>query len=102
MPPTVTGLAIGFAILFVVFRALEWLRPRERRMPLRRRGFFTDLVYWVFTPHVTRTVTRVSVLIVLVPFALLVYGRVDRDLIQHGFGPVARLPLWVQAIGILV
>ena len=94
------GLFIGFVGLLALFRALEWLRPAERRLPILRRGFWTDLAYWVFTPLVTRTTTRASVLIVLVPFALVVYGRVDKDLIQNGFGPAARLPLWVQAIAI--
>jgi sterol desaturase/sphingolipid hydroxylase (fatty acid hydroxylase superfamily) len=38
---------------------------------------------------------------VVVPFALIVYGEVDRKLLENGFGPASRLPLWVQAILIL-
>ena len=101
MPAAVTRLAVAFAILFVVFRLLELLRPRERRLAILRRGLETDLVYWGFTPIVTRAVTRACLILVLIPFALIVYGRVDKELIAHGFGPVARLPIWLQAVGIL-
>jgi sterol desaturase/sphingolipid hydroxylase (fatty acid hydroxylase superfamily) len=102
MPPTTQGLVIGFVVLFLIFRALQWLRPREKRLAVLRRGFWTDLAYWAFTPIVTRAITRLSVIIVIVPVALLAYGKVDKDLLANGFGPASRLPLWVQAAGILV
>ena len=102
MMPTLAGLGVAFVVLFVGFRALEWTRPRDRRQPVFRRGLLTDLAYWLFTPLVTRVVTRVGLLVVLVPLALLTYGKVDRDLLMNGFGPAAQLPLWLQAILILV
>jgi sterol desaturase/sphingolipid hydroxylase (fatty acid hydroxylase superfamily) len=102
MTPTIVSVAISFAVLCAVFRLLDLTRPRERRTALLRRGFWTDLFYWAFTPFVTRVVTRVSVLLVAVPVAYLLYGQVDRDLIQNGFGPLSRLPLAVQAVVILL
>ena len=102
MPPTVQGVLIGFVVLLVAFRALQLLLPREKRLPLLRRGFWTDLTYWLFTPLVTRAITRVAVLVAIVPVALLAYGRVDKDLLLHGFGPASRLPLWLQAALILM
>lgn len=96
------GLVLSFIVLLVVFQGLEWLRPRGKRLPLFRRGFATDVAYWAFTPLVTRSITRLCVAAVIVPVAILIYGKVDRDLIQNGFGPAARLPLWLQAIAILV
>lgn len=101
MPPTVQGLLIGFVVLFVVFGALQWLRPRAKRLPVLRRGFWTDLAYWAFTPLVTRTITRTTVVVAVVPVALLIYGRVDKELLLNGFGPASRLPLWLQGIAIL-
>jgi sterol desaturase/sphingolipid hydroxylase (fatty acid hydroxylase superfamily) len=101
MQPTVIGIIAGFVVLLVFFRGLERLRPTERRLPLLRREFWTDLVYWLFTPIVTRAITRAAVIVVLVPLALLAYGQVDKELIQNGFGPAARLPLWLQAVAIL-
>lgn len=102
MPPTVQGVLIGFVVLLVAFRALQLLLPREKRLPLARRGFLTDLAYWLFTPLVTRAITRFTVLTALVPVALLAYGRVDKELLLHGFGPASRLPLWLQAVLILM
>jgi sterol desaturase/sphingolipid hydroxylase (fatty acid hydroxylase superfamily) len=102
MLPTLTGLAVGFVVLLVLFRGIELLRPVSRRLPVLRRGFWTDLAYWIFTPLVTRAATRLSVIIVLIPIAYAIYGRVDKDLIDHGFGPASRLPLWLQATAILV
>jgi len=100
--PTLAGLLLGFLVLLAVFRLIELLRPKELRLPLLRRGFFTDAAYWVFTPLVTKTVTRLGVLAVVVPLAWLVYGKVDKSLIVNGFGPAAGLALWVQAVLILV
>jgi sterol desaturase/sphingolipid hydroxylase (fatty acid hydroxylase superfamily) len=100
--PTLTGLAVAFVILFVVFRALELTHRRDARLPVMRRGLLTDAAYWLFTPFVTKAITQLCVAAVAIPFALLVYGRVDRELIEHGFGPAGRLPLWLQAIAILV
>jgi sterol desaturase/sphingolipid hydroxylase (fatty acid hydroxylase superfamily) len=100
--PTLSGLLLAFVILFVVFRAIEFFRPRARRLPILRRGLLTDGAYWLFTPFVTKAITRICVAGVAIPFALLVYGKIDRELILQGFGPAAQLPFWVQAIGILV
>jgi sterol desaturase/sphingolipid hydroxylase (fatty acid hydroxylase superfamily) len=101
MPPTIQGVLIGFVVLLGVFRALQLLRPRDQRLPLLRRGFWTDLAYWAFTPLVTKTITRACVFIAIVPVALLAYGKVDKELLLNGFGPTSRLPLWLQAVLIL-
>ena len=100
--PTLGGLIIAFVILFVVFRALELFRARERRLPILRKGLLTDGTYWLFTPFVTKAITRICVAGVVIPFALIVYGKLDRDLVLQGFGPLSRFPFWAQAIGILL
>lgn len=102
MPSTVTSVAGAFVVLLVAFRLLEWFRPRDRRLPVMRRGFWTDIAYWAVTPLVTRLVTRLSMLAIAVPIALLVFGRVDGELIRNGFGPLAQLPMAAQAAIILL
>lgn len=102
MQKTVIGVIIGFVALLIVFRLLEYLRPRDRRLALRRRGFFTDIAWFAFTPLVTKTVTRFGVAVALLPAALLIYGRFDPEMIRHGYGPLSRLPLWLQALAILL
>jgi sterol desaturase/sphingolipid hydroxylase (fatty acid hydroxylase superfamily) len=102
MPPTIQSIVIGFIVLLVLFRAIERFRARAQRLKLLRRGFWTDVLYWVFTPVVTRAVTRASVIVVAVPIAIALYGSVDREVILQGYGPLSGLPLWLQGLGILV
>jgi sterol desaturase/sphingolipid hydroxylase (fatty acid hydroxylase superfamily) len=102
MPPTLKSLLISFAILWIVFRLLEMFRPEAKRLPILRRGLLTDIVYWLFTPLVTRIVTGAATALVAFPIAKAIYGRVDHDLIMHGYGPFSRLPLGVQGAGILI
>lgn len=89
---------IAFVVLLAIFRTLELLRPRAKRLPMLRTGFWTDAAYWLMTPFLTRTLTRVCVIAVIVPVALIAYGRVDGELIKHGFGPMSRLPPLLQAV----
>jgi len=100
--PTLAGIVIAFIILLALFRALEFFRARDRRLPIRRRGLVTDTAYWLFTPFVTKATTRICVAAVVIPFALVAYGKVDRTLLEHGFGPAGRQPLWMQAAAILL
>ena len=100
--PTLASTGIAFIILFVMFRAFELFRAHNKRLPVLRRGLLTDSAYWLFTPFVTKAITRVCIAAVLIPFALVAYGKVDRTALEHGFGPAARLSLWVQAAAILV
>lgn len=102
MTPTVKSLVISFLVLFAAFRLLELFRAKEKRLRAFRRGFWTDLVYWCFTPLVTRVVTGAGIALVVFPIAHFLYGKIDRDLIMHGFGPLSRLPLWIQAAAILI
>ncbi len=83
-------------------RLLELTRPRERRLKWLRRGYATDVGYAILTPVVTWTLSSVAVAIVIVPLALVVWGRLDAGLVERGFGPLSRLPLWVQGALLLV
>lgn len=96
--PSLSGLAAGFAVLFILFRGLELRLPRNRRTPLLRPGLTTDLSYWVFTPYITHYVVEFFVLLAVAAFAVIVYGRIDEFQILHGFGPLSRLPFWLQAL----
>jgi sterol desaturase/sphingolipid hydroxylase (fatty acid hydroxylase superfamily) len=102
MTITVKGILVSFVVLLVLFRGVEWLIPRERRQPMLRAGFWTDVAYWLFTPFVTRANSSVSVVVAAIPVILIACGRIDTSLIAHGFGPASRLPLWQQAVLILL
>ena len=100
--PTLQRLAIAFVVLLALFRLLELTRPRALRLPLLRRGIYTDLCYWLFTPIATKGATRIAVAIAVVPIALALHGNLDRNTILAGWGPVSRQPLWLQAAGMLI
>jgi len=100
--PTLPGVIVGFAVLLVVFRGLERLRPREKRMPMLRRGLATDLAYWLTSPFVNHYVVGLVVLVVVAAFAQLAYGQIQKEQIMAGFGPLSRLPPLVQALAMLV
>mgnify|MGYP001247306380 CR=1 FL=1 len=61
MAGSLVGLAVGFVVLALVFGVIERLFPAQRQR-IVRPGWWTDLCYWIFTPLVTRAVTRVAVI----------------------------------------
>lgn len=96
------GPVIAFVLFLAATRAVEWMKPVGKRLPVLRRGFATDLTYWFFTPLATKAVTKIAVIAALIPVALLIYGRLDEAQLLDGFGPLSRLPLWAQAVAMLV
>ena len=103
MTPTLQGIAAGFVILSVVFFVLQKISPSVKGQRTFRRGFVTDLFYWVVTPLVTRAVTPVAVGIALIPIAIA-SGVELKDLktLAQGRGDLALQPLWLQAVQIFV
>lgn len=98
--PTLQGLAIGFAIFSAAFFVLQKIWPSIPGQRTFRKGFLTDVVYWVFTPVVTRVVTPIAVGIALIPVA--VAHGVPLQELAKGRGVLAAQPLWQQAIQIFV
>jgi sterol desaturase/sphingolipid hydroxylase (fatty acid hydroxylase superfamily) len=90
------GLAVGAAVLFPLER-----RFGARRLPFWRRGLPLDVAYWFFAPLFTRVFTT-WVLGLLLVAALLATGRTPDGSVLDGSGPVARQPLWLQVIEILL
>lgn len=60
------ALALALIVLAVGFGVLEAVRPAVAKR-WWRRGMVTDLVYWFFTPLISRTLAVVAVAIVDVP-----------------------------------
>lgn len=100
MGELVTFLTV-LCILFVVFRLLEFTRARERRLPVLRQGIRTDLIYLLFTPFVTKAITRTAVVLAIIPISMFAYGKFDVEAIRGGFGPMSRLPVWLQVLAML-
>jgi sterol desaturase/sphingolipid hydroxylase (fatty acid hydroxylase superfamily) len=94
--PWLVGMGIGFALL-------SWWSPcNEGRPWWEKKGLFTDLSYWIFFPIFTRYL-RISVTVLLTVWIFNINdGNAMAAFYLDGHGPIARLPLWLQAIGYLV
>lgn len=96
------SVVVGLLVLSVVFFVIERLLGRGRKQPVFRRGWATDAVYWFVTILVTKPFAR---LMILLPVSLLVLAQVtsvEELKLQnyHGYGPLSRQPLWLQAVQI--
>ena len=96
MIPITIALAIVFSVLtrfWACNDAAPWWRKRE---------LLTDVVYWFFVPVFARVI-RIGLLVVGAGFVFNIH---DADQLiafyDNGHGPLAQLPLWVQAILFLV
>lgn len=101
MPPTFQSVAAGFVVLLVIFRFIEWRRPRDKRMPVLRRGFWTDLSYLAAAPITARAV-EIGLALVLAPVVVWLYGTFDLERILAGRGALAQWPLVWQVVIILL
>jgi sterol desaturase/sphingolipid hydroxylase (fatty acid hydroxylase superfamily) len=90
---------IGLLVVAAVFGLIERLAPAEApRRTLRDR--WVDLPWWLLQP-VAKEVSR-GVVLVVVGLPLVALGLAGGDAVYAGFGPVGRLPLWVQLPTLLV
>jgi sterol desaturase/sphingolipid hydroxylase (fatty acid hydroxylase superfamily) len=91
------------AALAIVFSVLSYFWACNPGNPWwRKKELVTDLCYWFFVPLIARVV-RISLLVTGASFLFNVKG--PDELIafyDNGHGPLAALPLWVQAIMFLV
>jgi sterol desaturase/sphingolipid hydroxylase (fatty acid hydroxylase superfamily) len=105
MRAQVVGFAVGFVALAAAFAVLARIAPARPGQPLRRAGFRVDLIYWVFTPLATKTLTRAAVAAAVAGLALLSGVPLDRTAIaafasSRSF--VGSQPAWLQALEVLV
>ncbi len=100
--PTIVRALVGFLILSLVFLIVERALGRGRRQPVFRRGWLTDLIYWVVTPIVTRQVIKFVLLVPALGLVLMKVTTIDALQLRtySGFGPLRWQPLWLQAVEI--
>jgi sterol desaturase/sphingolipid hydroxylase (fatty acid hydroxylase superfamily) len=99
---TLTGIVAGFFLLSLIFIPVERVLGRRRGQPWVRRGWWVDVIYWFFSPLVTSVLTR---FLLIAPVVILIWiGVANADDFRlgryHGFGPIARQPVWLQIVEI--
>ncbi|MCB1211706.1 MAG: sterol desaturase family protein [Verrucomicrobiales bacterium] len=104
MSPSLKGTLIGFVVLSILFLVVERLFGNAGGKRWFRRQWILDASYWIFTPFVTKALTRLTL---LMPLGLIVLLGVatKESLVEKtfdGFGPLSLQPLWLQAVEILV
>ncbi len=105
MGPSVAGLVVSLVVLGLVFGLIEWLAPARPEQPRLRAGIPTDVTYWFFTPLVTKSITRVTIVIVVVGIALASGVPVTKEHIEAFLEPrglASELPWGVQLVALLV
>jgi sterol desaturase/sphingolipid hydroxylase (fatty acid hydroxylase superfamily) len=101
---TIYSVLIGLIVLSIVFLIVERVIGRGRKQPVFRRGWFTDVIYWVITPFFTKQLVKYGIIL---PAGLLVLAKVTtvegfQLRTYNGFGPLGAQPLWLQALEIYV
>ena len=96
-------LIILSAIFFFIERVIGRFVGSGRQQPVIRKGWWTDVIYWFSTVLLVKPVVRVAT--IYIPFIFLLAAKVTtkEELaahLYHGFGPLSRQPLWLQAIEI--
>ena len=96
----VVPITIALALVFSVLAHFWACNPGTPWW--RKRELVTDIVYWFFVPVFGR-VFRIGLMVL---GAALVFNIHDADAViafyDNGHGPLAELPLWVQAVLFLV
>ncbi len=87
----ILAMFIALAGLCVLLYGLEWAFPATRAQPLWRTDSRTDLIYLVFTPLVTRSISKVITLAGVV-LVMHILGHHDLQRLAEGFGPIVRQP----------
>jgi sterol desaturase/sphingolipid hydroxylase (fatty acid hydroxylase superfamily) len=93
-------ISIVLAAVFTVLTA--WFACNPGRPWWRKRELVTDLCYWFLIPLLARYF-RIGLLVVGAALLFGIYGAAELvEFYEHGHGPLARLPLWLQGIIFLV
>jgi len=94
---------IALLVLGLVFYLIERVLGNRRRASLLRPGVGTDTVYF-FVVGLVKVFTKT---LLVIPAIMLVWLQVStpeelRAGMYHGYGPVLRQPVWLQAVEIYV
>ena len=96
----------GGVVFFFFFQAEDGIRDwsvtgvQTCALPISnfRTGFALDCLYWFITPLVSQVLSMGAIICVMFPVYYLIGRSTEWDVVMHGFGPVAEMPLWAQGL----
>ncbi len=100
MLKSLLGTLIAMGTLALVFSLLQRFWPQIRGQRLYRPGFWTDVFYWLASPILNRGFGKAVLVAAFLPLAWVL--GVPLEVLRQGYGPIADLPLWLQAMAIIV
>jgi sterol desaturase/sphingolipid hydroxylase (fatty acid hydroxylase superfamily) len=83
--------------LAVVFSALSRITPCNPDQPMLRKDLLTDIAYSFIVPILGRFVRLLYIGFGVYLFFRSVAPTTLEDYMVHGFGPLAQMPIWLQA-----
>jgi sterol desaturase/sphingolipid hydroxylase (fatty acid hydroxylase superfamily) len=93
-------ISIGLGIVFTVLTHLSACNPGY--VWWRKRELVTDILYWFLIPLMARFV-RIGLMVMGAAMLFNIHGtQALIEFYDDGFGPLAVMPLWAQAITFLV
>jgi sterol desaturase/sphingolipid hydroxylase (fatty acid hydroxylase superfamily) len=95
-------LGIWFCVFFLVFTFLWRLQPCNPEHGWWRKDTLTDVAYFFLMPVGTRFI---RIFFITGGMYLFLRGQSKETLIhfvQHGYGPLSRIPIWAQAVIVFV
>lgn len=105
MATSVLSVAIGLVVLGAVFGLLERMVPAVAGQPRIRGGTWVDVGWFFVTPLVSKSVSRLAIVLVLVAVAMASGVPFRLDALQGFFAPrpaLAALPWGVQLLLLLL
>lgn len=88
---------VWIAGFFVVFGVLERITPCNPKQPASPRTFLTDITYFLVIPIITRFVRAGYMALGIIIMFHSESAESINYYLTNGFGPLAKLPLWLQA-----
>ena len=92
-------ISIGLGIVFAVLT--HWQACNPGRLWFQRREIVTDILYWFMIPLGARFV-RIGLMVMGAALIFDIHGTAAlMKFYDNGFGPLAEIPLWLQALTFL-
>lgn len=96
----IVPISIGLGVVFAVLS--QWSACNPGRPWWHKREIVTDVIYWFLIPLAARFV-RIGLMVMGAAYLYGIHGTEALvKFYDNGFGPLAELPLWGQAIFFLV